>query len=921
MGRNPSSLVVDNTAIKLAFYQVQSGKESKVSTSIDDKCNHLKLLPLNKLYNSVLYYTFGSYDIVHIYSAADYNSILTQEGTIDGVTKVTRFYCYLLNHNSEDFFNHLKTHRALGITHLKLKTGDYSSLYSEYKRWANIKNTFVLGTLGWNELIILSAEANANTIVNKLTNSQRQANLQSEHSKKTFSLLGINSFCCNCNATESLHSDCNYLPDQQITDFEINVNVCSHSLVDNSALIDLSDSLWSLFGKYDYIAYLKKGITWRQFFTTLSEYRTNNNDYLIATHSHIRVNRDAIPSKPKSKINLVADIINADDIINIDEYNRLFIKYSDNRYKLLIELFGVDYDYTEIMSDRKLLAIKLNSVVNTSVSNNIYDSIINEAKKTTNPLTTYIMTQLRGYDKRDFYNAKDDIYLADPFFNRTLMELLFPKALKRKNNIFYYDYNCYEQLLDTYSAMKLTTHINSLNSLLRNNIISDSFKDMSNYLLYANRKLCYADNRCNSNYDIKRKKIQFAIKTANKIKSGAELRLNGTFGSIEDAIGDFSKLKGGVQQSVLAMEFVVAQILKRILNSTWEGFIIVSDTNLFCLEDEVIQVPLDSLWNPQNWMPLYHEIGHLIIKEDKAQFIDSTVLDTFYGHKSKKYWASALDQITADIIGYLIGFNGNYNIYRDIYLSSYTEISKYFKVSELRAFTLLRLFMVKLVDDLIKNKRCILSEPEALVFNEMKVFFEHAKCDITDFDLKHENYIAAEFLKPIKELLKYLLHVIEVCKRLNLIKSDCVRYIDIDTRKLNSLITTNAPASIDNLKAINASDNILEIIQDMVKAKDVSRIFVHNLADAINNEFKSRSSAYGKYEMLMKIPVKDLRHSSINSKIRKGTILSGDTVINYPEQVLFPFFNSGNNDLGLKSRIALIISFSNCYKMMLENGG
>jgi hypothetical protein len=87
--------------------------------------------------------------------------------------------------------------------------------------------------------------------------------------------------------------------------------------------------------------------------------------------------------------------------------------------------------------------------------------------------------------------------------------------------------------------------------------------------------------------------------------------LFGTYGTIDEASGQFSEIRGGGQRTLIAIENLVKSICDRF-GAVWEGFALTGDYK-FAATNDIINVPSDALFNPKLWWGLYHELAHVYI--------------------------------------------------------------------------------------------------------------------------------------------------------------------------------------------------------------------------------------------------------------------------------------------------------------------
>jgi|AMWB02.1.fsa_nt_gi hypothetical protein len=205
----------------------------------------------------------------------------------------------------------------------------------------------------------------------------------------------------------------------------------------------------------------------------------------------------------------------------------------------------------------------------------------------------------------------------------------------------------------------LATQFNALYSLSQNPITGLAFKDMQ---LYPHSILFFG----NQNREHKNRTDKLAISAAECLSIGNEIRSYGLYGHVEKKYARFAKIKGGIQRSLLALEFFPKHILDRLLppKMPWFGFVNAWEKQFF-RANEVIFVPFDSLWDPTSWWALYHEIAHILIDREPLLVSDNDpIIQSFLSDKQdSEPWLKYIQEIVAEIIGYELGFCGQYELF------------------------------------------------------------------------------------------------------------------------------------------------------------------------------------------------------------------------------------------------------------------
>ena len=224
----------------------------------------------------------------------------------------------------------------------------------------------------------------------------------------------------------------------------------------------------------------------------------------------------------------------------------------------------------------------------------------------------------------------------------------------------------FKELQDNFkdSANLLSGSFNTLNGLVQNSLIANAFLDLKEYpdFITSTGKKFPLPAR-----------INFAYQTNELLSKGAELRLYGTYGTIEENVGQFNKLRGGVHRSLDALGFLVFKAIADVLERKWEGFITIGNQQ-FSNIHEVIMIPQEAVWNPGSWWALNHEIAHIII--DNISVTDATGRDMglvdqrltelklFVAQKNyPSDWIGLVNEMAAEYVGYELGFYTDYDLF------------------------------------------------------------------------------------------------------------------------------------------------------------------------------------------------------------------------------------------------------------------
>jgi hypothetical protein len=228
-----------------------------------------------------------------------------------------------------------------------------------------------------------------------------------------------------------------------------------------------------------------------------------------------------------------------------------------------------------------------------------------------------------------------------------------------KVDVIPFSYPALEREYGRRVAANLANHLSAFNSLIQNPLYGSAFLDMVDYPKHVLKTGKDLDDT---------KRLRLAHGAREVLRYGSELRLCGTFQSIEEETGKFSEIQGGGQRALLALEHIPYRVFKR-LERTWNGFIVTSQYDKLMHISEVIQIPIYTLWKPENWWTLYHEIAHIWI-DVSPEIVSFEVLpiQEFLADKSNpRYWLGKLTELAAEVVGFELGFFDDYALFFKLY--------------------------------------------------------------------------------------------------------------------------------------------------------------------------------------------------------------------------------------------------------------
>jgi len=339
----------------------------------------------------------------------------------------------------------------------------------------------------------------------------------------------------------------------------------------------------------------------------------------------------------------------------------------------------------------------------------------------------------------------------------------FLERFKNAQGFINIEYNSIEEIFGEQVAPILASQFSSLSALAQHPITGRAYWDMlrfPEFIMDSGAEL--GDN--------KREKEYIALTCTEALCIGAELRSYGTHGQVEKRFGRYSKLKGGVQQALLALEYFPSHIIDQFTddNTAWMGYINAWEHGFFSV-NEVIFVPTECLWNYELIWIVLHEIAHTLTYRVKNLLNeDRDEIKAFLADKpDRKGGLEFIGEIVADLISYIIGFFGDIKLFLKVFW-------KYYKKNQPDSLSsddiigpyLTRTFFVSLWDILYKENWDSPDDDRVYtdIFSEEKLFKMFLKNisdveEIINFGFKRKHFIAAKtvhFLMEIRPLILYI---------------------------------------------------------------------------------------------------------------------------------------------------------------------
>lgn len=639
---------IGDGAIKIACIQCIPGSEWQVKDDLKNAC-----LKSENIKDFTFLKGIGSFDIILVYWTKDFGSQLREAGPIDNILKSNLFLCYPYSYkNAGSIFKDLKSKTYTSFCLLKI-CPSLKNIYPEIDK--SIRSIIsgdarlsLLGSLGWNELILLYSSNDLTNIYQHLIKTNglefETKNIKISAILKTLSFVGINY--------------------QQLPSFST----------------------------------IKKG-----FSSIIKDLSSKS----IFNFPIIPINEDNNPPT----IEITASIIYLKKVEKFFKKKDFKTSYLIGKHDILV---------TPIKSDIKwsyFLAVLL-----------AFRYTFREKIFSTN-------TRINFCTQKEFSNGSKNLQITtEPFkFDYPKLDQIFGKAMASNlSNLFY-----------------------TLNSLIQNPLTGNLYASMAQYPDYVYTVGEASFDSGNDNHN-------FALASSFVIRRGAELRSYGTYDTIEEVTGRFSEFKGGCQTSLVAIELLPYSVLETI-DQDWYGFITVSGEPQFSHINEVLNVTSESIWNPQKWWAIYHEIGHIVAERIPQIAGENLPIIKDYLSKSPLYEYDDVIEFSAEIIGFEIGFFGDFELYLKLLWKYLYELNQYQNYSFPKYA--IRSFIIQIFEGHFRRYADV-PRVTKLEFSDLDLlyskFLSHMDKIETIVDEKifpDKHFIAAENVKLLRDIYPFCSHL------------------------------------------------------------------------------------------------------------------------------------------------------------------
>ena len=193
---------IGDTGYKISCLQVEPGYEFEV-------VNEFKLkIKQQNITDFIILKGFGTWDVITIHRQSNFESLLTKLGPIKHIVNTTTFFCFpyeISSGNNENYHDNvleqINKQKFVGLSFVKLNVTDAddslrdAEIHLSKVLQDNLKISYkILGTLGWNEFIIICSANNMSVILNNMLSINTNPNCNTNDRnciKKTYTQLTI----------------------------------------------------------------------------------------------------------------------------------------------------------------------------------------------------------------------------------------------------------------------------------------------------------------------------------------------------------------------------------------------------------------------------------------------------------------------------------------------------------------------------------------------------------------------------------------------------------------------------------------------------------------------------------------------------------------------------------------------------------
>jgi len=326
---------------KIELLQTVPGRECSVATELRKACL------ANGKREFLILKGLGGFDILFIYKTKDFGFRLTSHGPILGILKYNQILCY--DHSAFPFDSIFDNHTdyVYGISIVKLYVHHMGNKQNYFQRLngfadsclAHVGEKCIMGTLGWNDFVVLLRDKSINTLAKNLLNIGIQsASVIKEPylPKKTHSYVGITyesifgeKWYDNSEAENGLSNEIKSVGTDEPIPREIHLSL---SITLKPAHTSEAIAFWdpkcyqtmNTLGASDLdVSPLEGKCSWGTFIHDITRFRVKLKDQIVSTNTKVTISTSGARENDRPPIKEYDDY-------NIVEYGQIKSLFSEN---------------------------------------------------------------------------------------------------------------------------------------------------------------------------------------------------------------------------------------------------------------------------------------------------------------------------------------------------------------------------------------------------------------------------------------------------------------------------------------------------------------------------------------------------------------------------------------------------------------
>jgi len=259
-----------------------------------------------------------------------------------------------------------------------------------------------------------------------------------------------------------------------------------------------------------------------------------------------------------------------------------------------------------------------------------------------------LIIEYRNNNKNSIGATSSSVQIARPRIDKmtsgkeTNLERSKPFALMRtlQININSDDCDKIEKYLGD-TGRRIIRTIFNFNDILNNPVLSPNIQDMTLGITYlAKVAIDYAEIvKGNVNNQYNRRIAETALsRILLPIHAGVDQRTIAAHAAISPVESHTRYLVGGIARLLLATESLPLSLLRRAGINHWWGYCVTGVRHTHFYHDEqVVDIPPDALWRPEEWYVIIHEAMHALMHAKRQTIFDKNeTVEGSFGHAFEK---------------------------------------------------------------------------------------------------------------------------------------------------------------------------------------------------------------------------------------------------------------------------------------------